>query len=124
MALLLAAFGMLPIGEGLVLISLICIIINLVIWFFYLRCSSGIDFRSATKVLRRPFMAFITIVLGHAFPILILLLFQILSYVGMEKTLPGTFAMVSGVAIIIGVTAQKGGIILSAGYIRRVVLKF
>ena len=124
MALLLAAHGMLPIGGALVLISLLCVIFNLIIWFLYLRCSSAFDFRSATQALNRPFMTFIIIVLGHAFPILILLLFQILSFLGMEEALPGTIVMASGIAVIIGVAAQKAGIILSAGITRKVVLKF
>jgi hypothetical protein len=116
--------GMLPIGGGLVLISLICTIINLIIWIFYLQWSSAIGFQSATEALRRPFMIFIIIALGHAFPILLLLLFQIQLYIGMEKTFSGTFAMVSGLAVIVGVTAQKAGIVLSSGYIRKIALKF
>ena len=121
-ALILAASGRLPIGGGLVLISLICTIINLIIWIFYLQWSSAIDFQSATEALRRPFMMFLTIVFGHVFPILMLLLFQIRSYIGMERMFSCTFVMISGLAIIIGVAAQKARIVLSAGYIRKIVL--
>ena len=124
MALLLAASGMLPIGGGLVLISLICTIINLIIWIIYLQWSSAIGFQSATEALHRPFMIFIIIALGHALPILMLLLIQIQLYIGMEKTFSGTFAMVSGLAVIIGVIAQKVGIVLSSGYLKKIVLKF
>jgi formate-dependent nitrite reductase membrane component NrfD len=122
--LLLAASGRLSIGGNFVLISLIFTIINLLIWIFYLRWSIAADFQSETEALRRPFMIFIVIILGHAFPILILLLFQIRLFIGIGQTIPGTFAMTSGLAIITGITAQKAGIVLLSGYIRKIVLKF
>jgi DMSO reductase anchor subunit len=122
--LLLAASGRLSIDGNFMLISVIFTIINLLIWIFYLRWSNSADFKSATEALRSPFMIFIVIALGHAFPILLLLLFQIRLYIGIEQAIPGTFAMISGFAIIIGITAQKAGIILFAGYIRKVALKF
>lgn len=111
-------------GDGPVLISLICTITNLVIWVLYLRWSRNVDFQSATKGLRRPLMKILTIVIGHIFPMLILLLFYIQPYFGAEKTLSGTLAMSSGLALVVGVIAQKTGIVLSAGYTRGVDLKF
>ena len=121
-ALILAASERLLISYSLVLFSLIFAIINLVIWFFYLRCSSATDFQSATMPLRRPSMMFFTIVFGHAFSILILFLFQIRSHIGMESSFPYTLITISGLAIIIGVAAQKAGVVLSAGYTRKIVL--
>jgi formate-dependent nitrite reductase membrane component NrfD len=124
LAMLLAASGRLMIESGLVLLSMICIIWNLIVWFFYLRWSSAIDFRSATEALRRPFMMFFIIVFGHVFPILILMLLQIRAFPGMGTMLPGVFAMVSGLATIIGVTAQKAGIVISSGYIRKITIRY
>jgi DMSO reductase anchor subunit len=123
LALLLAASGKLVIEGGLVMLSMTCVIWNLIVWLFYLRWSSAIDFRSATEALCRPFMMFFTIVFGHALPILILLLLQILPFPEMGTMLKGVFAMVSGLAIITGVTAQKAGMVLSSGFIGKVTLK-
>lgn len=123
LALLLAASGRVVIESGLVMLSMICIFWNLIVWLFYLRWSRFIDFRSSTEALRRPFMIFFTIVFGHAFPILILLLLQIRAFPGVGTMFTGTFVMVSGLAVIIGVTAQKAGIVLSSGYIRKITIR-
>jgi DMSO reductase anchor subunit len=122
--LLLAASGKLSISGDFMLILLILIIINLLIWIFYLRRSSATDFQSATEALRRPFIKFTIIALGHAFPILMLLLFQIRLYIGMGKNFSDILALASGIAVIIGVATQKAGIVLSSGYIRKISLKF
>jgi DMSO reductase anchor subunit len=124
LALLLAASGRLVIEGGLVMLSMICVIWNLIVWLFYLRWSSAIDFRSATEALRRPFMIFSTMVFGHAFPILILLLIQIRPFPEMGAMLDSIFSMVSGLAIITGVTAQKAGMVLSSGFIGKITLKY
>jgi phenylacetyl-CoA:acceptor oxidoreductase 26-kDa subunit len=123
LTLLLAALGRLVTGNGLGLLSLTCIFLNMIVWLFYLRWSNAVDFRSATEALRRPFMMFFIIVFGHAFPILMLLLLQIRAFSGTGAKLPGVFAMLSGLAIIIGVTAQKSGIVMSSGYLREINIK-
>jgi DMSO reductase anchor subunit len=123
-ALLLAAFGLLPIIGGLVLIALISTTINLIIWIFYLKWSNETEFQSSTEALRHTFIRFIIIILGHAFPILMLLLFQIRLYIGMEKDFSGILAIASGIAVIIGVATQKAGIVLFSGYIKKISLKF
>ena len=123
LALLLAASGRLVIEGGLELLSMACIIWNLIVWFFYLQWSNTIDFRSAIKALYRPLIMLISIVFGHAFPILILLLLQIPAFPEMGKMFQGVFAMVSGLAIITGVTAQKASIVLSSGFTRKITLK-
>lgn len=125
LALLLAASGRLVIEGGLVMLSMICIIWNLIIWLFYLRWSSNtIDFRSATEALCRPFMIFFIIVFGHALPILIMLLLQIRPFQDVGAMPEGVFAMISGLAIITGVTAQKAGMVLSSGFTRKITLKY
>jgi hypothetical protein len=123
LALLLAATGRLVIEGGLVMLSMTCVIWNLTVWLFYLRSSSAIDFRFATKALCRPFMMFFILVFGHALPILMLLLLQIRPLPEMATMLQGVFAMISGLAIITGVTAQKAGLVLSSGFIGKVTLK-
>ena len=123
LALLLAASGMLVIEGGLVMLSITCVIWNLIIWLFYMRWSSAIDFRSATEALCRSFMMFFTIVFGHAFPILILLLLQIRPFPEMGAMLQIAFVMVSGLAIITGVTAQKAGMVLLSGFTGKVTLR-
>jgi DMSO reductase anchor subunit len=123
LALILAASGWLAIEGGLVLLSMACVIWNLIVWLFYLRWSSIIDFRSATEALRRPFMMFFTIVFGHALPIVILLLLQVQPLIEMGTMLQGVFAMVSGLAIVTGVTAQKADLVLLSGFTVKVTLK-
>ena len=124
LVLLLAASGRLLLGDGFMLFSLICVIINLVIWICYLRRSNDVDFQLGTRALRHPSKMFVTIVFGHVVSILILFLFQIQTYIGLESSFPHALITISGIAIIIGVAAQKIGIILSAGYAGEVVLKF
>lgn len=123
LALLLAASGRLKIEAGLELLSMACIIWNLIVWLLYLRWSNAIDFRSAIKALYRPLIILITIVFGHALPILILLLLQIQLFPEMGKMLQGVFALVSGLAIIIGVAAQKASIVLSSGFTGEITIK-
>jgi DMSO reductase anchor subunit len=122
--LFLAASGRMAIGDGFLLFSLICAIINLAIWFFYLQWSIADDLQSETKALRHPSKMFFTIVFCHAITILILFLFQIQSYIGLDYSFPHILITISGISIIIGVAAQKAGIVLSAGYIRKITLKF
>ena len=124
LALLLASSGSLPIRGGLVLLSLICVILNLLVWLFYLRWSSASAFRSATEPLRHPLTIFFTIALGHMLPMLLLLLLQIQPYTGMGRTLPCVLAAISGLAMIIGVSAQKIGVLLSSGYTIGICLTF
>jgi hypothetical protein len=68
-------------------------------------------------------MMFFILVFGHALPILMLLLLQIRPLPEMATMLQGVFAMISGLAIITGVTAQKAGLVLSSGFIGKVTLK-
>ncbi len=122
-ALALSATGRVLPETGLGLASLICVILNSAIWFSYMRCSKTADYRSATRTLRRPVAIFITVVFGHIFPALMLLLFLLWPSIVMETSFQGPFAVVVGLAIIIGVMAQKAGIIQSAGYTRKICLK-
>ena len=121
--LILAASGNLFMGNGFVLFSLVCAMINLGIWFAYMRWSDADDFQSATKALRRPSRIFFTIVFGHAVSILMLFLFQIRPYIGMEYPIPQIFITISGLAMIVGVAAQKAGIVLSSGFTEKISLR-
>ena len=122
LVMLLAASGKLVIEGNLVLLSITCIIWNLIVWLFYLRWSGTIDFRSAAEALRRPSMMFFIIVFGHGFPILMLLMLHLRAFSGMGGMFPAAFGLLSGLAIIIGVTAQKTGIVISSGYTRKITL--
>ena len=123
LALLFASSGRSVIEGGLQLLSMACIIWNLIVWLFYLRWSNTVDFQSATKALYRPFMIFFIIVFGHAMPILILLLLRIRSFPDVGAMPEGVFTMVSGLAIITGVIAQKASIVLSSGFTGKVILR-
>ena len=121
--LILAASGSLVMSNGFVLFSLIFAMINLGVWFIFLRCSNTADFQSATKALRYPSKLFFTIIPFHMFSILILILFQIRTYIGPNAPFPGTLVTISGLAVIIAVAAQKAGIVLSSGFTGKISLR-
>ncbi|MCG2721647.1 MAG: hypothetical protein L6290_06500 [Thermodesulfovibrionales bacterium] len=116
------------VGHTLPQISLLCVAFNLAIWLFYVRWYSAVSFPSVTghlklkSHLRKMFLA---IAFGHFMPILLLLLLLWRSQAqhGAGEMVMGVLVGGSGLAIIISVAAQKAGIILSAGYTRRIVLK-
>lgn len=121
--LVLASSESLFMNNGFVLLSLIFAMTNLGIWFIFLHCSGAANFQTATKTLRYPSKTFFTIVFGHAISILILFLFQIRPYIGMKNSFPSTMVAISGFAVIIAVTAQKAGIVLSSGFIGKISLR-
>ena len=123
LTLILAASGRIVIEAGLVLLSLACVIWNLIVWLFYLRWFRAIYFQLAGETLCRPIKMFLAIVLGHVLPIVMLLLLQVqlLPEIGMMPQ--GVFAMISGLAIVTGVTVQKAGIVLLSGFTVKVTLR-
>lgn len=115
-------------GQTLLRLSLLCVVFNLAVWLLYLKWYSTVLLESGTQALlslRHFSMMFFVIVLGHIIPILLLLLlWQIQSHRVMGGALTGVFLGVSGIAIIIGVAAQKAGVVLFAGYTRKIALKY
>jgi DMSO reductase anchor subunit len=124
LALFLAATGGMTLEGGLVMLSLISIMLNLSVWLFYLHWSSARDFRSATKPLSHPLMVLVTIALGHMLPILLLLLLKYQALTGMRIIFPCILMAISGLSVLIGVSAQKIGVILFSGYHMRICLRF
>jgi formate-dependent nitrite reductase membrane component NrfD len=121
-ALLLAASGShLSLGS-LVFLSLVCTILNLTVWIIYLRYPGAVAFRSATVALKRPPAIFLTVVLGHMFPLLLLFLIQLSGYLGIGEMLQVIFLIGSGSAVILSAIVQKSLIILAAGYTREIIL--
>ena len=125
--LLLSLSDRLLLGRSLPQLSLLCVALNLAIWLLYLRRYSAVSFRSVTKspeLKRRFSKMFFAIAFGHILSILLLfLIWQIRTQHGEGGTLMGVLVGVSGLAIIIGVAAQKARIVLSEGYTRKIALK-
>ena len=115
-------------GSILPVLSLLCVVFNLVIWFLYLRWYSVDSFYPVKEqpVLNRySFKMVFTMVIGHIIAILLLmLLWQIRAHQGLGETLKGVLVAVSSLTIIIGVSAQKAWIVISAGCTRNIALKF
>lgn len=122
--LLLFAGGKSTLTSGPIIIGLICVVLDLVVWLFYLYWSQDPDFRRATGILRHIFFLVSIIVVGHLLPVLLLLLLLLLYALDFDAIVKFQHIMLSltGVAIIVGGISQKVGIILGAGYLRGIVL--
>lgn len=107
--------------RGFVAIELILIVLNLMVWFLYLRRSDE-TFLRATKNLRRPNAVILTIGMGHLLPALLLTLVWVIPDPNAGGGLRVVAAAVAGLAVIVGGVLQKAGIILEAGYLRPIVL--
>ena len=99
-------------------LGVICVVSNLAVWFLYLRWSPVSTFQSATKNLHRPITLVVTVGLGHAVPLLMLLLFITEQGAKTGGELPHIVASLIGSAMVAGVFYQKSGVILKAGYTR------
>jgi len=116
---LLAALGGSALGVGPVVVGLICVLLDLAVWLLFLHGARGPAFREATGSLRRPKSLLFTVGVGHLLPALSLLLLLVLPRAGPWRA----FAALAGLAIIAGGVGQKASIILTAGYLRGLVLE-
>lgn len=121
LVLLVAGLEKVPMIRALPIMGLICMVLNLVVWLLYLRWSRTAPYQFATKALRHPTTVIFTVGLGHAVPLLLLIL--LMQYADPGANLHHMLAALSGLTMISGVVVQKTGIILSAGYTRGIVLR-
>jgi formate-dependent nitrite reductase membrane component NrfD len=106
-----------------VMISLICILLNLAVWLLYLYGYHNADFRRATENMRRSGSLMVTIGVGHLLPLVLLFsAFASGDFENRSILLP-IVHVISGLALIVGGVSQKTGIILKAGYYRGIVLR-
>jgi DMSO reductase anchor subunit len=108
----------LSLGYDRAVLGVICVVSNLAVWILYLRWSPVSTFKSATKNLRRPIKLVVTVGLGHAVPLLILLLFITGQDAKTGGELPHIVTALIGSAMVTGVFYQKSGVIIEAGYTR------
>jgi formate-dependent nitrite reductase membrane component NrfD len=106
-----------------VVIFLICIFLNLVVWFLYLYWCHDTNFQEAVKSLRRPVSLLVTLFIGHLIPVVLLLSVVISGNVKNSSQLLTVVHVISGLSLIVGGVSQKSGIILKAGYYRGIFLK-
>lgn len=123
MVLLLVAIGLFNLGYDLLVIGLTCVVLNLVLWLFYLYRYNDKEFRKSTEAMRRPSTFVIIAGIGHMLPILLLFLLLILLDLDMGNKSKHIAAAIAGLAIIVGGASQKSGIILQCGYLRGIVLE-
>ena len=105
-----------------VMISLICILLNLAVWLVYLYGYRNADFRKATQAMRQFGSLAVTVGAGHLLPLVLLLFITIYMEFENGSQLPRILGLVSGLAVILGGVSQKTGIILKSGYFRSIVL--
>ncbi len=106
-----------------VVISLICIFLDLVVWLLYLYWYHDADSQEAFKAMRRPVSLLVTVGVGHLIPFVLLLSIVVSGDVENGSQLLTVVRVVSGLALIVGGISQKTGIILKAGYYRGIVFK-
>ncbi len=123
MVLLLVAMGFFTLGYDMVVIGLTCIVLNLLLWFFYLYRYKDKEFRKSTKAMRRAYTLIVVAGIGHMLPILLLFLLLVLLSFDMGDKNKHIASAIAGLAIIVGGASQKSGIILQCGYLRGIVLE-
>jgi DMSO reductase anchor subunit len=106
-----------------VLISLICIFLNLVVWLLYLYWYHDNDFQEAVKSMRYPISLLVIVGIGHLIPFVLLFSVAVSGDFENGSQLLAVIRVVSGLALIVGGISQKSGIILKAGYYRAIVFK-
>lgn len=115
-------------GSVLPILSLFCVAFNLALWFLYLRWCNTVSIRPVRErpaLNRYPLRMVFTVGISHILAILLLiLLWKIQANQGAGGLLKGVLVVVSSLTIIIGVSAQKAWIVISAGYNRKIALKF
>jgi DMSO reductase anchor subunit len=118
---LLVATNLLILAPGMIGVAgLIWLVLDLAVWFFYLHRYYDTAFWEATQVLRHRSSLLLTVGVGHLLPILLLAVLALFPDLG--AGLLRITEWLAGLAIIIGGTAQKAGIIMQAGYLRSIVL--
>ncbi|MDL2121676.1 MAG: hypothetical protein LWX51_01045 [Deltaproteobacteria bacterium] len=113
------------VGHPCAMIGLICVLLNLSVWFLYLSWSREATFREAIEALRRPNALIFTVGLGHLLPGILLLVILVAPGIGIDTGtgLWHTVVALAGVTMVAGGMSQKAGIILGAGYLRGIVLE-
>lgn len=119
---LLAALGRLTLRAGPVAIALICVVLDMAVWFLYLRWPHDVAFREATEPLRRPSSLILTVGVGHVLPVLLLLVLLAAPGAGIGTGPWAVAAALAGLAMVAGGVSQKASIILKAGYLRGIAL--
>ena len=113
----------LAISNSTAVIFLACITANCLVWLLYLFRAQDKAFKKAIKILKRPLILLIVVGMGHIIPGVCLLIVFFLgsaANVFLVSTVNGLWV---GLLLIVGSAGQKGGIILAAGYYRRIVLE-
>ena len=104
-------------------IFLICIFLDSIVWLLYIYGNHDDSFQEAIRFLRRPPFVLVILGIGHFIPFI--LLFYMVLFANSENghNLSAIFRIISGLLVILGGTSIKTGIILVAGYYRKIVFK-
>jgi DMSO reductase anchor subunit len=104
------------------LIAFICVLLNLLVWLFYLHGTHESAFRKATETLRCLKSGILILGLGHLLPILALFTALVVPGVWPGEILTDIVTPAVGLAMIMGSAIQKALIILNAGHQREIGL--
>ena len=96
-------------------------ILNLVVWFFYLRLGRG-QFNPSVAFLQRPLILSLIVFIGHLLPMMILWSMPWVANVQNSASLIVVLRIASGLMLIVGGVSQKIGIVFAAGFFRPMVL--
>lgn len=119
--LLITGLEKLSFDKALILIGACCIAFNLLLWLLYIGDQKILN-TEAMKSMRSLKSLFVTVVIGHVIPVMMLLLiFWRRGYMPGSGLNDASFVIV-GLAVLAGAIWQRKSIILEAGYLRAIVL--
>jgi hypothetical protein len=107
-------------GNGLLSIVLVCVAVDLVVWFLYVHASDDAAFVRATKMLRHPLISTFIAGIGHVLPILLLItgMLGILAKSGFQDII----VSLAGLFILAGGVIEKSSVVMGANYARGIVM--
>jgi len=105
------------------MIFLVCIFLNSIVWLLYLYWYHDDDFKEATWFLRHPVMVLVILGVGHLIPIILLSTIVVLGNAENGFELSVIFSVISGLFLVFGGANIKAGVILAAGYYRKIAFK-
>ncbi|OGW55651.1 MAG: hypothetical protein A2Y81_01115 [Nitrospirae bacterium RBG_13_43_8] len=117
LVILLSALHLLSSSDTFLSVSLICVTMDMAAWLLYLHWSGDKSFLSATRVFRHPIVIAFNTGIGHAFPVLLLLI-GVIS--GMRSR--DSIVLLAGLSILIGGAVRKVIIVMGAGNMREITL--
>ena len=120
LAMILASLNTFTMGPDMSITIVFLLLIDLVIWLFYLFAYEDDIFRSTTKALRSAVALITTVGIGLLLPIILLLLTSSLPEGAVTDN--RSVLALAGITIVIGGAFRKIGILLGTDYLREITI--